>query len=61
MVLKLAPEKNRRFLSYMCGFALCFTWTSYLTSAAWLFGMNVSAIVTTHTAEYKVWYTFVPT
>lgn len=61
MVLKLAPEKYRRFLSYICGFALCFTWESYLTSASWLFGMNVSAIITIWNSEYRVWYTFVPT
>ncbi|KAK5115016.1 hypothetical protein LTR85_010054 [Meristemomyces frigidus] len=61
MVLKLAPPKYQRFLSYICGFALCFTWESYLTSAAWLFGMNVSAMITIWTGEYQVYYTFVPT
>lgn len=61
MVLKLAPPKYRRFLSYICGFALCFTWESFLTSAAWLFGLNVSAMITIWTGEYQVYYTFVPT
>lgn len=61
MVLQLAPPKARRFLSYMCGFALCFTWESFLAAAAWLFGLNVSATVTLWRGEYKVWYTFVPT
>ncbi|KAK3631706.1 hypothetical protein LTR22_020944 [Elasticomyces elasticus] len=60
MVLKLAPERYRRFLSYICGFALCFTWESYLTSASWLFGMNISGIITIWTGEYQTYYTFVP-
>lgn len=61
MVLQLSPPKSRRFLSYMCGFALSFTWESFLASASWLFGMNISAIVTLWTGRYEVWYTFVPT
>ncbi|KAK3073197.1 hypothetical protein LTR53_005436 [Teratosphaeriaceae sp. CCFEE 6253] len=60
MVLKLAPLKYRRFLSYICGFVLCFTWESYLTSAVWLFGMMISGIVTIWTGHYEVYYTFVP-
>ncbi|KAK3623583.1 hypothetical protein LTR56_021546 [Elasticomyces elasticus] len=60
MVLKLAPQKYRRFLSYICGFALCFTWESYLTSASWLFGMNISGIITIWTGGYQTYYTFVP-
>ncbi|KAK5744121.1 hypothetical protein LTR17_002151 [Elasticomyces elasticus] len=60
MVLKLAPQKYRRFLSYICGFALCFTWESYLTSASWLFGMNISGMITIWTGAYQTYYTFVP-
>jgi len=61
MVLKLAPPRYQRFLSYICGFVLCFTWESTLSSASWLFGMNVSGIITIWTGEYQTWYTFVPT
>ena len=60
MVLKLAPPKHQRFLSYICGFILCFTWESFFTVSAWLFGMNISAMVTIWTGVYETYYTFVP-
>ena len=61
MVLRLAPEKHHRFLSWMCGCLLAFTWQAYLAAAAWFFGLNVSAMITLYTSKYKVYYTFTPT
>jgi choline transport protein len=59
--MKLAPKKYQRILSYACGFVLCFTWESYLTSGSWITGMNISAMITIWTGEYQTYYTFVPT
>ncbi len=38
---------------------LTFTWLTFLGAAAWLFGLDVSAIYLLHTGEYHTWITFV--
>ncbi|KAK5173804.1 uncharacterized protein LTR77_002485 [Saxophila tyrrhenica] len=55
----LAPPSIRKSLSYMCCCILTFTWLTFLGAAAWLFGLDVSAIYLLHTGEYHTWITFV--
>ncbi|KAK3112829.1 hypothetical protein LTR53_010483 [Teratosphaeriaceae sp. CCFEE 6253] len=58
-VAALAPPRMRKALSFICCCILTFTWLTFLGAAAWLFGLDVTAIVLLHTGEYHVWITFV--
>ncbi|KAK5716978.1 hypothetical protein LTR17_016195 [Elasticomyces elasticus] len=58
-VAALAPVRIRKALSFICGCILTFTWLTFLGAAAWLFGLDVTAVVLLHTGEYHVWIAFV--
>lgn len=55
----MAPRKARKCLSFLSRCILTFTWLTFLGAAAWLFGLDVTAIMLIHTGEYHVRNTFI--